>query len=726
LVFAVLAVTAPAPIVVLGHRLPPGSPRPRYDLLVGPGAGTSSAAGGISLAQYGVVRRLPGVAVAAPITLIGYVPVKVTFPVAVAAAVTSPPKVLTVTAMYRSIGHAGAARERNPDSAYVTAYPLLPNSGRSVLAAGDVAASAAAIRAPACPGEPSRPRRKPVVYVAVERPKPCWSARATSGPHARGGAPQSAVSVLLGWTFLLPLVAVDPAAEARLLHLEKAVVRGSYLPSTSKAPLAPVPMIVASSVDDKDEAQLSITTLPAGRTIGAATVTAATAYSLLVGHVRAATLPVPAYWTTPGQSAVGGPLIRHAARASGAGRSSSGASLDAIGVFNPDKVAGSLATPSPYHAARTITQTAAPPGYAGLATLVMPLQDASAFTATGAYAGSRRSMPIGSIRVVVAGVTGHDPLSLARVRAVAQEIIRGTGLHVDVTVAATATVAAGLDAGRLELAIVVLLPGLAFFVNGVSAALEGRRRDLLTLRALGWRRGRLMRQVLLEFALVAAAGWIVAIGLASVSGAVSPARQMRWWPVLAAGVAIAATLAAIWWPVRQATRESAGREPRRTVLGVVVLALGCAAVGQELAAQWVFHGVIAGSVLGRAVMWQSDSASLGAAVTVLALTTLALADIHWLNIGKRALELRTLHAIGWPARKLVRLVVLKAALVGALGGLAGCTTDLAGALAVTQSVPVGMLLVAATVFGLGVVVSLVALGLAALARPRLRGLDCDA
>jgi hypothetical protein len=531
---------------------------------------------------------------------------------------------------------------------------------------------------------------------------------------------------LLGWTFLLPLVAVDPVAEARLLHLDKAVVRGRYLPSTTRAPRASVPMIVASSTDDKDEAQLSVTTLPAGWRIGAATVTAATAYSLLVGHVRAAVLPVPAYWTTSGQSAAGGQLIRHAARLSAAGRqSSSGASLEAVGIFNPESVAGSPATPSPPDAVRTITKTAAPAGYPGPATLIMPLQDSSSFTATGAYAGSRRSMPIGSIRVVVAGVTGNDPLSLARVRAVAQEIVRATGLHVGVTGAAASTVAVGIDPRRLELAVLVLLPGLTFFVNGIGATLQGRRRDLLTLRALGWRRGRLMRQLLLEFALVVAGGWILAVALASASGAASPAQPTRWWPVLAAGVAVAVTLAAIWWPVRQATSESARRAPKRTALGVVVLALGCAAVGQELAARWVFHGAIVGSVLGRAVVWQTDSASLGAAVTVLALTTLAVADLHWLNIGKRALELRTLHAIGWPARKVVRLVVLQAVLVGALGGLAGCATDLVGVLAVTQSVPVGMLLVAATVSGLGVVVSLVALGLAALARPCLRGLDCD-
>jgi hypothetical protein len=453
-------------------------------------------------------------------------------------------------------------------------------------------------------------------------------------------------------------------------------------------------------------------------------VTAATAYSALVGHVRAAGLAVPAYWTTVGQVAANGHLIPHAAGASGGNRGSlAGASLQAIGIFNPDKVASALTSPSPYRVAQTTTQTAAPASYPALATLVMPLQDVRAFAAAGAYAGSDLSMPIGSIRVVVAGVTGDDQLSLARVRAVAQEIVRATGLHVDVTVAAAATVALGLDPARLELAVLVLLPGLTFFVNGVGATLQGRRRDLLTLRALGWRRGRLMKQLLLEFALVTAGAWILSVAIGSAIAAVSPAQPTRWWPVIATGAALVMTLAAIWWPVRQATRESEHRARNRSAPGVVVLALGCAAVGQELAAHWVFHGVIVGSVLGRAVVWQADPAGLGASVAVLVVTTLAVADMHWLDLGKRALELRTLRAIGWPARRIVRLVAPRAVLVGALGGLAGCTADLLAAVAVTQREPAGMLLVAASVFALGVVVSLVALGLAALARPRLGDLD---
>jgi putative ABC transport system permease protein len=154
----------------------------------------------------------------------------------------------------------------------------------------------------------------------------------------------------------------------------------------------------------------------------------------------------------------------------------------------------------------------------------------------------------------------------------------------------------------------------------------------------------------------------------------------------------------------------------RTVLGVLVIAAGCAALGQELAVHWVFHGVLAGSVLGHAVVWQSDPADTAAVITVITLATLAVTDVHWLNIGKRMVELRTLHAIGWPAEGVVRLVAYDALVVGAVGGLAGGVADLACSVAIAHDLPPGLLLAAVVVTGTGIVISLVAAGLSAVGR----------
>ena len=91
----------------------------------------------------------------------------------------------------------------------------------------------------------------------------------------------STLSVKLSWTFQLPLVAVDPAAEARLLNLNGAVTSGSYLPETAAPGTRPVPMLMAGSIASDETAQVTIDS-PAG---GTATLTTATAYQQLVGEV---------------------------------------------------------------------------------------------------------------------------------------------------------------------------------------------------------------------------------------------------------------------------------------------------------------------------------------------------------------------------------------------------------------------------------------------------------
>jgi putative ABC transport system permease protein len=874
--FAVLAMNAAAPIVQFGGRLPAASPSPDYDILVGPAgqgapigptpamtrpADLAAMTGGITLQQYRVISRLAGVQVAAPMTMVGYVPLTVTFPVAVpAAAITALPRLFAVTAMRRSDGGLSTVTELNLGSTYVTANPLLRSYGHGWSGRGELEVAPGGARALVCPDQTAR-TRPPVWSVAAHRQTECWSTSTGPGPHAWAGPPPAAVSVPVGWAFLLPLVAVDPVAEARLLHLNNAVISGRYLPVTGAAPTDPVPMIVASSIGEDDQERLTISMLPgwaarsyaggltapqinallertAGRTIGTAMLTAAGAYRRLLGHLASAEVTVPAYWTTSpasfaesangdiaprpvsaNRAAVwGGPYSRtgvvasadvqdvgfrsvtpHVARMSGRGRQpSAGAVLRAVGVFDPDRVASSPATPSPYRSVqlsaadarsrkllggRPLTLNDNPAGYPDpVATLVMPLQDIGAFTAPGVYGDTDSATPIGSVRVRVAGVTGDDPLSLARVRAVAQEIVRATGLHVTITVAATlisrtiylaagrlgrpalrlseawyrsdtqATVAIGLDPRRIALSILVLPIGVAFFVNGVSATLRARRRDLATLRALGWRRRRVSQQLLQEFALIAIGGWLVAAVTVITVGVTLSARLTSWWPLLGTVAALLAALAAIWWPVRQATADAEmaqavaarlraarlrralrpmliqsvrnlRRAPMRTALAVLLIATGCAALGQELAVHWVFHGVLAGSVLGRTVVWQSDPADTVAVITVLIVATLAVTDVHWLNIGKRMLELRTLHAIGWPAEGVVRLVAYDALLVGAVGGLAGGVADLAASMAIAHDLPASLLLVAVAVTGAGIVISLVAAGLSAVGRLRLPDQD---
>jgi ABC-type antimicrobial peptide transport system permease subunit len=110
---------------------------------------------------------------------------------------------------------------------------------------------------------------------------------------------------------------------------------------------------------------------------------------------------------------------------------------------------------------------------------------------------------------------------------------------------------------------------------------------------------------------------------------------------------------------------------------------------------------------------------------ILAMATVTVADTGWLTAGERAAELRTLHAIGWPAWGVVRLVAWEAVLLGLAGGLVASVLDVAGSLAVVHHAPVRLLPAAAMVAGAGAVVSLAAAGLAAAAgRARGSGVSC--
>ncbi len=139
-------------------------------------------------------------------------------------------------------------------------------------------------------------------------------------------------------------------------------------------------------------------------------------------------------------------LTEHAALAGSA-------TVQAVSVFDPAKVAGAPDTPSPYQpelltgadpqsrqllGGRPLAADGDPGAYPGsAASLIMPLADIGAFTR--GYAGAKDAAPIGVIRVRVAGAAGDAAASQERVRAVAQEIVRATGLHVQAVLGATST-----------------------------------------------------------------------------------------------------------------------------------------------------------------------------------------------------------------------------------------------------------------------------------------------
>jgi putative ABC transport system permease protein len=870
--FTILCMNASAPTVLVRGLLPAASPPRAYDILVRVPSRVAQQAdagslarptdlaelsGGITLAQYDTIRSLPGVQVAAPMTMAGYVPLTVIIPVAVpASALTSTPALFTVTARQQTDAGLSAVTEQNVGSTYVTTSPLAVSTADASPGAGDVEVAQDGALTLVCPRASATPL--PLAFsVDAERRTACWSTTTGPDPVDWSGRPPATVSVPFAWTFLLPLVAVDPAAEAKLLHLDRAVTQGSYLPATGVAHSGSIPVIIASSIDDDAQDSIVLSRLPAsaadsyasglspaqinglldttdGQTLGTAgTVTASQAYRQLLGSLLGANAtPVPAYWTpgaahyatgadgalipqpVPADAAVWtGPyaltgqdvataaaadvgfrrLTAHVAvsftsSANGRVGSYSGAALKAVGVFDPARIASSPATPSPYAGERlsgadpasrrllgggALAPDGNPAGYPSPgATLVMPLQDISAFTATGAYTRTDARAPIGSIRVRVAGATGDSALSQARVRMVAQEIVRATGLNVDVTLAASAatrtidlaagrdgrpalqlseiwyrsdtrtTVSSAVDPRSIALSTTVLLVGSVFVISGSSSTLRRRRRELATLRALGWRRRRVAWQLVRVFALISATAGILAVLLAYAVDAALSRHPATGWPLLSLPAAVVMTVVAAWWQVRRITAEpvlptdlaetpvgprarpprlirhvarNTLRAARRNAPGAVVITVACAALGLELAVRWVFAGAVVGSWLGMPFWWQDDPVDLAAVLTIVALATVTMTDISWLT-AHRAVELRTLRAIGWSARGVAWLAVSEAALLGVAGGVAGSALDIAGIFAVVHRVPAGLLPVVAVVVGTGVAMTVVATGAPAVAR----------
>jgi ABC-type antimicrobial peptide transport system permease subunit len=352
--------------------------------------------------------------------------------------------------------------------------------------------------------------------------------------------------------------------------------------------------------------------------------------------------------------------------------------------------------------------------------------------------------PISAIRVRVAGASGYDAVSLARVQLVAQQISQRTGLNVDIvlgsspapeTVAlapgnygrpqltltepwsklnvATMLVSAVNQKSTLVLTLILVVCAL-FIGNAVAAAVHDRRGELAVLACLGWPAAHILAALLAE---VAALGLVAGVAAAVISmplGHALGTTVTLYQVLLAVPIAIAVALVAGGAPAirgsrahpgsalsrpaarprrakgpRRGSRQSVGRlavrnlrrAPGRAVLGAFALSAGVCALTLLLVLQWAFQGAAVGSVLGDAVAVQVTGADTIAVVTIVALGVLAVIDVLYLNIRDRASEFAVLHAVGWPATALGRLVGYEGLALGLAGSLAGAAAGLTAALA---------------------------------------------
>ncbi len=361
--------------------------------------------------------------------------------------------------------------------------------------------------------------------------------------------------------------------------------------------------------------------------------------------------------------------------------------------------------------------------------------------------------PISVIRVRVAGVTGPNPVSLERIREVAQQVELRTHLDVDIVAGSSPTtttidlpagkfgqpalaltenwvkkgvalaILTAVDKKSVVLFALILVVCVLFVANSASVAIRGRRRELGVLACLGWTRPRLFATVLGELAAIGlTAGILGAAAALPLSSALglhpSPGRAVLAVPI-AVVIAVVAGLIPAWLAasaepaasvrppvleIRRA-RHPAGvtglavanvlRTPGRALVGAVSLAIGVAALTVLAAVSFAFHGVLVGSLLGNAVAVQIRGVDYVAVIATVALGVLAVADVIFLNIRDRAAELATIRAFGWRESALTRLVVTEGAVIGVSGSIIGAAAGLIAAANLAGQRPLAVYIVAA-------------------------------
>jgi putative ABC transport system permease protein len=360
--------------------------------------------------------------------------------------------------------------------------------------------------------------------------------------------------------------------------------------------------------------------------------------------------------------------------------------------------------------------------------------------------------PISVVRVRVAGVTGPDPVSLERIREVAQQIELRTGLDVDIVAGSSPTpttidlpagkfgqppltlsenwvkkgvavaILTAIDKDSLVLFALILIVCVLFVANSASAAVRGRRRELGVLACLGWTRPRLFATVLGELAVIGlVAGLVGAVAALPLSSALglhaSPARAALAVPI-AVAVAVIAGLIPAWLAARaepvasvrppvfavRRARQPGGitglavvnvlRTPGRAVVGAVSLAVGVGALTILAAVTFAFRGVVVGSLLGNAVAVQVRGVDYVAVGATVALGILAVADVIFLNVRERAPELSAIRTFGWHESALSRLVLTEGAIIGLAGSLAGAAIGLVAAAQLAGQFPATLYLIA--------------------------------
>jgi hypothetical protein len=134
------------------------------------------------------------------------------------------------------------------------------------------------------------------------------------------------------------------------------------------------------------------------------------------------------------------------------------------------------------------------------------------------------------------------------------------------------------------------------------------------------------------------------------------------------------------------------------------------ALSLQAAARWAFAGA-ATSWTQRPVSGQGTLVDGAAVLIVVLMATFTVADLDWVALRERAVEVRTLGAIGWSTMDLARLTSRNAVWPGLSGGLIAGGTDLLVGLPASGAAPLRLIALVVLAAAAGIALSLLANGL---------------
>lgn len=777
--------------------------------------------GGISFAQYHEIERLPGVSLAAPVATLGYVLIDMPVTVSLDRELSAAPVQLFRIQQTATAQGGLSMYPEPPTYVYFTRRDGFttknPNSAGATLIEHTVHGDAAV-----CQGYRDKlGRLDNGPFSAGHRGDMlCYSAKT---PKVNSSGSQH-VNVAMNIAFPVLLAAIDPAKEAKLVGLDKAMVAGRYLRDDEPwhkqhhaqgVNFRVMPMVAADTTFNRTRDTITIQSLriPPGSDVpttlasrraykflnglqgvraGGRVVTEQHAYRRILAEkskppsgfdnsiidywrsgqakyqthgsrrVSVATNKVPKSvwhfsfspdgWGTP-PMANADTTFRPVTGVHGTNVEVHGyfpgAMMRVVGRFDPNKLrqfsrltrlplttyfppaaTGADARSKRLLGGKPLRPDSNIAGYLAQPPLFLTsLQAAKPLLNHLLYDDPLTKKPISYIRVKIAGVTGPDQASLARIKAAAQSIHARTHLAVDIVIGSSPTpVTVGLPKGKfgrpalslsegwsqkgvstvfvnainkksLVLFVLVLVVCLLFMLNAATSSVRTRLGELGTLAGVGWSRRALFVWLEAELLVIGAAAGVVGAAIAYAIGA-GLRLDLPWWHdvlviPLAAVLAGIAGLPAAWRagrvaplqmvrPTRVAVHRGvrphtvAGlalanltRRPGQRLLSAIGLVIGVGALTLVAALNVAFHGLLVGTLLGNAIYGHVRSVDLAATVLILVLGAVSVADVTYLSINERTDEIAALRATGWSERNLTTLLGTEALATAVAGSLAG-------------------------------------------------------